>query len=124
MFRIIVIILPVLIKRFLYHFFLSTIIRFLEIMFLKAEWYENLEDFSDEARKIGRISGRLLLLPNMDHILFRHALLYGYNYIVIWFMEPKGYSILLIGHRLVILFMIINTDRLVWMVSERKFMIW
>ena len=91
---------------------------------LKAEWYENLEDFSDEARKIGkdfwafalatkhgpypvptRASLRLQLYSN---------LVYG----------AHGYSILLIGHRLVILFMIINTDRLVWMVSERKFMIW
>ena len=81
------------------------------------------KSFPMRLRKSVKISGRLLLRPNMDRILFRHKLLYGYNYTVTWFMELRDCNILLIGRRLVTLSMIINMDRLVWMVNGRKFMI-
>lgn len=85
---------------------------------LKAEWYENLEEFSDEARKAGQArSGLSHWRPRTVLILFRPRPCCGFRFTAIWLTERRGYSISPIGLRRATLSGTTGSDRSAWTAS-------
>lgn len=84
---------------------------------LKAEWYENLEEFSDEARKAASRSG--LSRWRLRTVLIRSRLrpCCGFRFTAIWLTERRGYSILPIGLRRATLSGTTGSDRSAWTAS-------